>query len=165
VCEKWMLERSVARHLATVHRDNKPPQSSLATPETGPSSGLRRGRKRSSPLVMDQLCHSLPRRLRSEDLSSSERLGPCPVCGTKLAKSAIPKHVQDLHSPSSARRTRSAATMEDTAGEDVLRAIARVSVSSDSPEKIRNFDSPGRPRLSKEAVGNIVATFKKGLAF
>ena len=53
----------------------------------------------------------------------------------------------------------------EMAGEQVVRkATARVSVSSDSPEKIRNFDSPGRPRLSKEAVGNIVATFKKGLA-
>ena len=55
--------------------------------------------------------------------------------------------------------------MEDVVGNSVVRPIARVSVSSDSPEKIRNFDSPGRPRLSKEAVGNIVATFKKGLAF
>ena len=98
VCGKLMLERSVARHLATVHRENKPPQSTQSTPESGPSSGLRRGRKRSSPLLMDQLCHSLPRRLRSEELlSSTERLGPCPVCGTRLAKSAIPKHVQVLH--------------------------------------------------------------------
>ena len=166
VCGKLLLERSVARHLTTVHRDNKPLQSSPATPDTGPSSGLRGRRKRSSPLEMDQLCHSLPRRLRSEDLTSTERLGPCPVCGTHLAKSAIPKHVQDVHSPSSARRTRSAANMEEAgAGEHVARAVARVSVSSDSPEKIRNFDSPGRPRLSREAVGNIVATFKKGLAF
>ena len=55
--------------------------------------------------------------------------------------------------------------MEETAVDKVVRASARVSVSSDSPEKIRNFDSPGRPKLSKEAVGNIVATFKKGLAF
>ena len=55
--------------------------------------------------------------------------------------------------------------MEEVTGNSVVRPIARVSVSSDSPEKIRNFDSPGRPRLSKEAVGNIVATFKKGLAF
>ena len=72
---------------------------------------------------------------------------------------------QDFHSPSSARRTRSVANMEETAVDKVVRASARVSVSSDSPEKIRNFDSPGRPKLSKEAVGNIVATFKKGLAF
>ena len=40
---------------------------------------------------------------------------------------------------------------------------ARVSVSFDSPEKIHNFDSPTKPVLSKEAVGNIVATFKRGL--
>ena len=72
---------------------------------------------------------------------------------------------QDFHSPSSARRTRSVANMEETAVDKVVRASAGVSVSSDSPEKIRNFDSPGRPKLSKEAVGNIVATFKKGLAF
>ena len=94
VCGKLMLERSLARHLATVHRDIKPPDSAQSTPETGPSSGLRRGRKRSSPLLPEPQSHSLPRRLRSEDLSSTERLSPCPVCGTQLAKSVIPKHFQ-----------------------------------------------------------------------
>ena len=42
-------------------------------------------------------------------------------------------------------------------------AAARVSVSFDSPEKIHNFDSPTKPVLSKEAVGSIVATFRRGL--
>ena len=97
VCGKLMLESSVARHLANLHRDSQPPQSAQSTPETGPSSVVKRGRKRRSPLMMDQLCHSLPRRLRSEDLlSSTERLRPCPICGTQLAKSVIPKHVQVL---------------------------------------------------------------------
>ena len=94
VCGKLMLERSVARHLATVHRDDKRPDSVQSTPVAGPCSGLRRGRKRSSPLLLEQSCPTLPRRLRSEDLSSSEKVSPCPICGTQLAKSVIPKHFQ-----------------------------------------------------------------------
>ena len=45
----------------------------------------------------------------------------------------------------------------------MTRGVARVSVSCDSPQKIVNMDSPSRPVLSKEAVGNIVATFRRGL--
>lgn len=72
---------------------------------------------------------------------------------------------QDFHSPSTSRQTRSGASKEECPAprQKEIRAVARVVVSSDSPEKIRNFDSPDRPRLSREAVGNIVTTFKRGL--
>ena len=71
--------------------------------------------------------------------------------------------LQDYHSPSTARRTRKQSESQETRVEGVTRGVARVSVSCDSPQKIVNMDSPSRPELSKEAVGNIVATFRRGL--
>lgn len=206
LCDKMMLERAIQRHLTTVHKVKRTPSSIQSTPEWslsgGPpssaqrersasvaslNSGQRNARKRSSPLTIEPDSHCLPRRLRRDlhiqqvfstpdSPSKNIRVAPCPVCGTQIAKSLIPKHFQDFHSPSNSRRTRSVANregseasleeLEDRERTEVrakVRARAKVSVSSDSPEKIRNFDSPGRPRLSKEAVGSIVRTFKRGL--
>lgn len=135
---------------------------------TTPTSGSlkRSGRKRSSPNVIDQ--GSLPRRARSgvdviDSPAKNLRMTSCPVCGQEMAKSLIPKHFQDYHSPSTARRTRKQSESQETRVEGVTRGVARVSVSCDSPQKIVNMDSPSRPELSKEAVGNIVATFRRGL--
>ena len=79
-----------------------------------------------------------------------------------MAKSLIPKHFQDLHSPSNSRRTRA---KQQTGSESPLsrepRGQARVSVSQDSPEKIVNMES--RAVLSTEAERSIVDTLKRGL--
>lgn len=88
--------------------------------------------------------------------SKNIRMAPCPLCGMELAKSLIPKHFEDNHSPNAGRRTRKKV-------DSMTGAMARVAVSTDTPEKIRNFDSPARPTITKETVGNIVSTFRRGL--
>ena len=103
VCGKTMLERSIQRHLNTVHKVKKTPTSCQSTPgpqqPAGPSGACSTGRqtrkRRSSP--------TSPRRLRRGALllpvleppdSPSTTASPCPVCGTTMAKSLIPKHFQ-----------------------------------------------------------------------
>jgi len=86
--------------------------------------------------------------------SKNIRSAPCPLCGMEIAKSLIPKHFQDSHSPTGHRRTRKKV-------EAVTGAMARVAVSTETPEKIRNFASPAKQNISKETVGNIVSTFRR----
>jgi len=164
VCNKILLEKSLSRHTSTVHKLKCASDSMMTTPTS--VSCKRSGRKRSSPTVIDH--GSLPRRARSgvdaiDSPAKNLRMTACPVCGQEMAKSLIPKHFQDYHSPSTARRTRKQSESQETRVEAVTRGVARVSVSCDSPQKIQNMDSPSRPELSREAVGNIVATFRRGL--
>ena len=124
----------------------------------------RSGRKRSSPNVIDQ--DQEPRRPKTSVTDSPAgnlRMTGCPLCGLQMAKSLIPKHFQDLHSPSNSRRTRG--KQQQTGSDSPLsrepRGQARVSVSQDSPEKIVNMES--RAVLSTEAERSIVDTLKRGL--
>merc|ERR1719468_214512 len=120
-----------------------------------PCSQRRSGRKRSSPNVIDH--DQEPRRLKSsitESPAGNLRMTDCPLCGIQMAKSLIPKHFQDLHSPSNSRRTRKQQSESDSplsrdADHEsresrvsrVSRGQARVSVSQDSPEKIVNMET------------------------
>ena len=110
VCSKILLEKSLPRHLASVHKMSSAlineksgvmtaGQSEAATPQR------RSGRKRSSPNVIDQ--DQEPRRPRIGGADHSEvrtevmdspsqnlRVTGCPLCGLQMPKSLIPKHFQ-----------------------------------------------------------------------
>jgi len=178
ICFKTMNSRSLNRHYTTVH-SMKRPLSSTPSKHSGLTPKLKRGRvtpkstpetdsqpppllRHQTPLV-GQEQEILPRRRKAvidmelnpaDSPSKNIRMAPCPVCGVEIAKSLIPKHFQDSHSPSASRRTRKKV-------ESVTGAMARVAVSTETPEKIRNFDSPARPNITKETVGNIVSTFRR----
>ena len=104
VCSKILLEKSLPRHLTSVHKMRTAPanqkpgmvmtddQSETAST---PCSQRRSGRKRSSPNVIDQ--DQVPRRLKSsitESPAGNLRMTDCPLCGLQMAKSLIPKHFQ-----------------------------------------------------------------------
>jgi len=178
ICFKTMNSRSLNRHYTTVH-SMKRPLSCTPSKHSGLTPKLKRGRvtpkstpetdsqpppllRHQTPL-MGQEQEILPRRRKAvidielnpaDSPSKNIRMAPCPVCGMEIAKSLIPKHFQDSHSPSTSRKTRKKV-------ESVTGAMARVAVSTDTPEKIRNFDSPARPIITKETVGNIVSTFRR----
>ena len=110
VCNKILLEKSLPRHLASVHKMSPAltneksgvmtaGQSEASTPQR------RSGRKRSSPNVIDQ--DQEPRRPRIGGADHSEvrtevmdspsqnlRVTGCPLCGLQMPKSLIPKHFQ-----------------------------------------------------------------------
>lgn len=179
-CSKTMNDKSLARHYRSVH-SMKRPLSATPSRHSGLTPKLKRGRvtPKHSPNTDTQppplLRHQTPMigqeqeillRRRKEVINSelnpadspsrNIRMAPCPLCGMEIAKSLIPKHFQDSHSPTAHRRTRK--KMEAVTG-----AMARVAVTTDTPEKIRNFDSPAKQNISKETVGNIVSTFRRGL--
>jgi len=177
VCHKTMNDKSVARHYRTVH-SMKRPLPATPSRHSGLTPKLKRGRitpkttpetddmpppllRHQTPMV-GQEQEVLPRRRKTVlDLADSPakniRMAPCPLCGMEIAKSLIPKHFQDSHSPSSARKTRNKV-------DSVTGAMAKVTVSAETPAKIRNFDSPARQNITRETVGNIVSTFRRGLA-
>jgi len=179
ICSKTMISRSLTRHYSTVH-SMKRPLSSTPSRHSGLTPRLKRGRvnvtpksnesdtqpppllRHQTPLV-GQEQEILPRRRKAvidmelnppDSPSKNIRMAPCPLCGMELAKSLIPKHFEDNHSPNAGRRTRKKV-------DSMTGAMARVAVSTDTPEKIRNFDSPARPTITKETVGNIVSTFRR----
>jgi len=181
ICSKTMISRSLTRHYSTVH-SMKRPLSSTPSRHSGLTPRLKRGRvnvtpksnesdtqpppllRHQTPLV-GQEQEILPRRRKAvidmelnppDSPSKNIRVAPCPLCGMQLAKSLIPKHFEDNHSPTAGRRSRKKV-------DSMTGAMARVAVSTDTPEKIRNFDSPARPTITKETVGNIVSTFRRGL--
>jgi len=180
VCFKTLNDKSVARHYRAVH-SMKRPLAATPSRHSGMTPKLKRGRvtPKHSPDTDTQapplLRHQTPmigqeqevlhRRAAafhpqfnpSDSPSKNIRMADCPLCGQEMAKSLIPKHFQDYHSPTAERKTRKKV-------EVVTAGMARVAVSTDTPEKIRNFDSPARPTITREAVGNIVSTFRRGLA-
>ena len=104
VCSKILLEKSLPRHLASVHKMKTAPTNQKAglvmtddqsEPASTPCSQRRSGRKRSSPNVIDH--DQEPRRLKSsitESPAGNLRMTDCPLCGLQMAKSLIPKHFQ-----------------------------------------------------------------------
>jgi len=179
VCFKSLNDKSLARHYRSVH-SMKRPLPSTPSRHSGLTPKLKRGRvtPKHSPATDNQppplLRHQtpmvgqeqeiLPRRtavIHSElnpldSPAKNIRVAECPLCGIEMAKSLIPKHFQDSHSPTATRKTRKTV-------EAVTAGMARVAVSTscDTPEKMRNFDSPARPTITKETVGNIVSTFRR----
>jgi len=149
-CGKTLNVKSMARHLREVHKlKGKRPSLDKDRTRSGFTPEIKRGRGRPkespsatpivSPLVSTK---SLP-----DSPSKNLRVAACLICGKEMAKSLLPKHFDDYHSPSGVHRsTRSA--------EDAARSLARVSVCADSTDKIRNFDSPLRPPLPLEEAGN-----------
>jgi len=179
ICSISMNSSSLTRHYSTVH-SMKRPLSSTPSRHSGHTPRLKRGRvnitpksnegdtqpppllRHQTPLV-GQEQEIMPRRRKAvidmelnppDSPSKNIRMAPCPLCGMELAKSLIPKHFEDNHSPNAGRRTRKKV-------DSMTGAMARVAVSTDTPEKIRNFDSPARPTITKETVGNIVSTFRR----
>jgi len=178
ICFKTMNSRSLNRHYNTVH-SMKRTLSSTPSRHSGLTPKVKRGRvtpkitpesesqppsllRHQTPLV-GQEQEILPRRRKAvidmklnppDSPSKNIRVAPCPLCGLELAKSLIPKHFEDNHSPTAGRKTRKKV-------DSMTGAMARVAVSTDTPEKIRNFDSPARPTITRETVGNIVSTFKR----
>lgn len=176
ICPKTLSDKSIARHYKSVHSMKRP----MGTPSrnSGLTPKLKRGRispnecsvsdspapllRHQTPRIGQELEVLQNRRRAAIDQelnppdspSKNIRVAACPVCGIEMAKSLIPKHFQDSHSPTTTRRTRKKVDV-------VTGALARVSVSTATPEKIRNFDSPSRPDISKETVGNIVSTFRR----
>jgi len=176
MCSKTMNERSLTRHYKTIHSMKRPLP---ATPSrtTGLTPKVKRGRvvaiqspgedpppllRHQTPLV-GQEQEILPRRTIAaihSDLnpvdspSKNIRVAECQICGLEMAKSLIPKHYQEKHSPTTTRRTKKKVDI-------VTAGMAKVAVSTDTPEKMRNFDSPARPTITKETVGNIVSTFRR----
>ena len=99
VCNKILMEKSLARHLATVHKIKCSSENTVCQTPIRRSS-----RKRSSPHLITEH-ESQPRRARvrssasvsSVDLDSPAkniRMSSCPLCGQEMAKSLIPKHFQ-----------------------------------------------------------------------
>ena len=182
ICFKTLNSRFLTRHYSTVH-SMKRPLSSTPSRHSGLTPRLKRGRVYATPKSNESdtqppplLRHQTPlvgqeqeilpsRRKAVMDMelnppdspSKNIRVAPCPLCGVELAKSLIPKHFEDNHSPNAGRKTRKKKV------DSMTGAMARVAVSTDTPEKIRNFDSPARPTITKETVGNIVSTFRRGL--
>jgi len=176
MCNKTMMERSLTRHYQIVHAMKRPLP---ATPSrtTGLTPKVKRGRvtkqspdedqpppllRHQTPLV-GQEQEILPRRTAAlihselnpvDSPSKNIRVAKCQICGLEMAKSLIPKHYQEKHSPTATRRTKKKV-------EIVTDGLAKVAVSTDTPEKMRNYDSPARPTITKETVGNIVSTFRR----
>lgn len=159
---KRTLSSTPSRHSGLTPKVKRGRVTPKITPESEsqPPSLLRH----QTPLV-GQEQEILPRRRKAvidmklnppDSPSKNIRVAPCPLCGLELAKSLIPKHFEDNHSPTAGRKTRKKV-------DSMTGAMARVAVSTDTPEKIRNFDSPARPTITRETVGNIVSTFKRGL--
>ena len=103
VCSKILLEKSLPRHLASIHKMRTASTNEKAGVTTAdqsevsstPCSQRRSGRKRSSPNVIDH--DQEPRRLKSamtDSPAGNLRMTGCPLCGLQMAKSLIPKHFQ-----------------------------------------------------------------------
>ena len=97
LCDKTMLERSLQRHLTTVHKVKKTPTSYQATPDLTERRSRKRGAVSTDCLTPLRLSSGAPLHpvLNPPDSPSKNiRVTPCPVCGSQMAKSLIPKHFQ-----------------------------------------------------------------------
>lgn len=179
VCSKLMLESSLDRHYNSVHSMKRPHRATTEC-HSGLTPELKRGRpsngerfscpleKEIEEIKEDSLVSKIiPMRRRAllddklnplDSPSKNLRMVPCPICGIEITMCSVPKHCQDYHSPKSTRRTKKNIDLVTGAF-----AKVKVSTSTSTPEKIRDFDSPSRPDITKEAVGNIVSTFRRGL--
>ena len=85
VCNKILMEKSLSRHLSTVHKIK------CSSSDTVCQTPIRRSsRKRSCPQVGPDQDQSLP----ADSPAKNIRMTSCPVCGLQMAKSLIPKHCQ-----------------------------------------------------------------------
>lgn len=140
VCDKNLNVKSMARHLRTVHK-----RSISMTPKnsTGFTPAVKKSRSsKSSPNY-------------EEKEEEEEAEGECPVCEGVMPLSLLTRHYETKHSSSRGLR-RGVRRAEDV----VASQLAKVSVSSESPEKIRNVDSPA---LTERRLGNVIASFRRDL--
>ena len=157
-CGKRLMERSLPRHIANVHKDDLDADSDSevkrslreSSPKT-PVMSLKRLRdqrhctpqpNQEQEILPKRNVHFTPRNplnglrnpgdVGSPGTPTSRKLEECPLCLLKLPGHQIPRHFTDVHSP--ARKITRQVKVEAHG--------VPVHVSTDSPCKIRNVDSP-----------------------
>jgi len=129
ICDKNLQRRNLPRHMANVHKRSLPD-----TPVRG-STGFTPAVKKAKPCL-------------SRTEGQEEEV--CPDCHETIPSEFLNRHIEETHSSHGKRTNRRV--------EDVASRLARVSVSSDSPEKIHNMDSP---IVTERRLRNVITSFRR----